>query len=133
MTPEDRAKVFTALQAMEKSLSEEKQQAYASSSGEVVDSLRNFKAQAQIEGREMTEVWLTFFLKQVLAVANAIQSDPKYPVESSEGMVSRILDIRVYAGLLACMLVENGAAAINEQELHFGKGGLEDSAVLTVG
>lgn len=100
---------------MEATLLREKQGAYAAEAGVVRDALRNFKVQALLEGRDTTEVWLTFFLKQVLAITNAVRTDPKAPREFSEGMVSRILDARVYLNLLTCMLVERGVIGWNQQ------------------
>lgn len=127
MRLEDRARVFAALQEMEIRVSVAKQKAYASEAGQIVDTLRNFKAQGVVEGRTMTEVWVTFFLKQVLAVVNAIRNDPLAPTEGSEGMVSRINDIRIYAGLLAAMCVELGSVHLHAEgefwELRDGSAG----------
>ena len=72
------------------------------------DVLKNFKDVASDTGLTKYQVWGVYFGKHLGSVHNAIKQNPSAPVDGSEGMASRILDIRTYAGLLQCLLEEDG-------------------------
>lgn len=72
------------------------------------DPLQNFREQSLLEGRPMASVVLTFLLKHVIALKNAVQRAEAgekvalelFDAEGHEGLLSRGIDVRIYVLLL---------------------------------
>lgn len=107
MNPREREAVFNVLVKEEGKIFATKGAAYAGND----DVLSNFKRNAQNVGVSKYKVWAIYFGKHVDSVMNAIKANPDAPVDNSEGLISRIHDIRVYAALLACLLEEDSYTA----------------------
>lgn len=82
---------------------ESKGRAYATTG----DSLANFKEVGKDVGITKYQAWLVYFLKHVESVKNAIINTPDYPIDDSEGMYSRLIDIVSYAAILAALMKED--------------------------
>jgi hypothetical protein len=104
MTNEDRMAIIESIILNERSIIKVKGDSYAGPN----DVLKNFKDVAADTGLTKYQVWSVYFGKHLGSVHNAIKANPSGPVDGSEGMASRILDIRTYAGLLQCLLEEDG-------------------------
>jgi hypothetical protein len=72
-----------------------------------VDSLANFKVNAERSGVTKFQVWQIYFNKHVDAINNAIKNNPENPEVASEPLKSRIVDIVNYAALLAALLKDS--------------------------
>lgn len=71
------------------------------------DTLKNFKRNAEILGLTKYQVWLIYFMKHIDAICNSVKTSPTYPTVKSERIDDRILDARVYLGLLECLIYED--------------------------
>jgi hypothetical protein len=67
------------------------------------DALDNFKKIAELLGISPFIVWAVFFLKHVLCVTNAIKRSPYNPVDTTESIHGRVVDIAAYDGILDAM------------------------------
>lgn len=105
MNNETRQTVIDKLVADENAIIQSKGKAYAGT-GDVLD---NFKRNAESLGLTKYQVWAVYFGKHIDSIRNAIRQNPEHPIDGSEGMDSRIVDVRAYAGLLQCMLDEDNA------------------------
>ncbi len=78
------------------------------------DTLANFKRNAEALGLTKYQIWLVYFNKHIDSVNNAIKDNPSNPVDASESLTGRIIDIIVYSAILYCLLYEdneNGKSA----------------------
>ena len=103
MTAEKRIEICTTLFDREIEMLTIKGKAYAGEG----DSLANFKRNAERLGLTKYQIWAVYFNKHVDSINNAIQQSPDSPVDSSEGMGSRIIDARTYLGILQCLMEED--------------------------
>lgn len=102
MTVDERTAVIDHLTACEHNMAELKGKAYSGDG----DVLANFKRNAERLGLSRFQVWAVYFNKHIDAINNAIAQNPITPVDRSEGLGGRLLDARVYLGLLECLLNE---------------------------
>ena len=105
MTVEQREKIIIELSKLEFDMMNSKGKDYAG----VLDTLSNFKRNAELTGLTKYQVWLIYFMKHIDSIVNAIKSNPISPLiaTNSESLESRILDARVYLGLLKCLIEED--------------------------
>jgi hypothetical protein len=103
MTIEKRMELVGELNKERMTTFELKGKAYA---GEQ-DSLANFKRNAERLGLTKYQIWAVYFNKHIDSINNAIQQNPDAPVDNSEGIKSRIVDIHNYIDLLYCLLEED--------------------------
>lgn len=106
MTPAEYEHCCKMLDEVANAVASTKRKAYAGE-GEV---LKNFRRQAAFEGKTEYQIMQTFLNKQLTSLNNAIEANPQRPVDHSEGMVSRLVDIINYARLLHAKLVEDNLA-----------------------
>ena len=71
------------------------------------DALIQFKEIAIRLEVSKYQVWSVFFDKHITSIMNAIRKDPFNPVENTESMEGRLIDICVYSGILQAMLKED--------------------------
>lgn len=98
-----RQKLITELLKEVLSVTDAKGQAYASNK----DSLSNFKEVASRTGLTKYQVWEVYFQKHIISVENAIKQDPNKPVEKTESLHGRLIDIIAYCGILEAMTIED--------------------------
>lgn len=106
MTPAEYAASVATLDAAATKVADSKRKAYAGDG----DVLKNFRRQAAFEGKTEYLIMQTFLNKQLTSVNNAIEANPSAPVDHSEGMTSRLVDIINYCRLLHAKLTEDGLA-----------------------
>lgn len=106
MTPEEYQQCCKILEQIGNAVADSKRKAYAGTG----DVLKNFRRQAAFEGKTEYQIMQTFLNKQLTSLNNAIEANPQRPVDHSEGMVSRLVDIINYARLLHAKLVEDNLA-----------------------
>lgn len=74
------------------------------------DVLRNFHQQALVQGVSPASIALTYLLKHVLSIANAVKTDSQPWVwataDGREGLKQRFADARTYLLLLAACIDE---------------------------
>lgn len=70
------------------------------------DSLSNFKITAELLDKTPFEIWSIYFAKHVLAILNAIKTNPVEPTDYTEGLYGRVLDIINYAIILIALIEE---------------------------
>jgi hypothetical protein len=107
VTPEEYARYVGDLDAEANKVAGQKRKAYAGKG----DVLKNFRRQAAFEGKTEYLIMQTFLNKQLTSVNNAIEANPSAPVDESEGMTSRLVDIINYCRLMYAKLREDGLAA----------------------
>ena len=95
----DRTRILEDLFAEALAVSKAKGAAYSSTE----DALSNFKTVSEQTGTTPFQVWSVYFLKHVISVLNAIKQNPDKPVEKTESLRGRLIDIIVYAGILEAM------------------------------
>lgn len=106
MKPEERlAEVVKILTKCIK-LSKVKGKAYAGTD----DALYNFKRAAERNNLTKYQIWSVYAGKHIDCIFDAIKENPHKPVEKSEGMEGRIVDLIVYSTLLHCLLKEDNDA-----------------------
>jgi len=104
MTVERRIDIANSLMDDELELLRVKGKAYAGTG----DSLANFKRNAERLGLTPYQIWAVYFNKHIDSINNAIQQNPVFPVDESEGLRGRIADARTYLSILMCLLTEDG-------------------------
>jgi hypothetical protein len=102
MTIEKRLEITEELFKRVKDLAKTKGKAYSGTE----DTLSNFKRSAERTGATKFQVILIYMDKHYDSIMNAIKAHPDNPIEQTEGMHSRILDLINYLTILACMLEE---------------------------
>jgi hypothetical protein len=104
MTIEERQKI--AKQIFDKCIEilMKKGEAYAGNE----DCLANFKRNAERLGLTKYQVWSVYANKHIDSVNNAIKYSPEKPIEKSESMEGRIIDVINYYIILWAMLKEDG-------------------------
>lgn len=100
------AKLEDALYKEEQRVKDSKRPSYTGGNSDV---LWNFKRDADIAGIDPMVAWLILFLKQVAAVASYVKNPDIVP---SEPLLSRMVDIRVYAALGLGLAVDEGREVI---------------------
>ena len=71
------------------------------------DSLANFKRNAERLGLTPYQILAVYWNKHVDSINNAIQQNPKAPIDHTEGLRGRIIDAKNYLDILYCLLVED--------------------------
>lgn len=111
MTLFDRMKIADALfEECYKTL-ESKGKAYSGTE----DALANFKENANRLGMTKYQVWSIYFNKHIDSINNAIKANANSPVDLSEGLHSRVIDVIDYAVILEALLEEDNRA-VSKQE-----------------
>lgn len=101
MTVEERNRIFDILIAKAREMFIQKGNAY---SGIDNDSLSNFKSTAKRIGLSPFEVLYVFMDKHYLSISNAIRNmEGDIPVEKTENLEGRIIDLINYLVLLYCL------------------------------
>ena len=71
------------------------------------DVLLNFKRNAERLGMTKYQIWAVYANKHIDSVNNAIADNPSAPVDATEGLEGRIIDIINYHLILHAMLSED--------------------------
>lgn len=71
------------------------------------DSLANFKRNAERLGLSKYQVWAVYFNKHIDSINSAIAFNPQKPVDMSENIRGRVIDVINYATILECLLDED--------------------------
>jgi len=103
MTIDEYIESCRILDEMADATAKSKRKAYAGDG----DPLRNFRKQAAFEGKSEYQIIQTFMNKQLTSINNAIESDPFKPIDHSEGMQSRLVDVINYCRILHSKLMED--------------------------
>lgn len=103
MTIEQRQEIVTDLYREAEGIMLAKGKSYA---GTGLDSLANFKRNAERLGLTPYQIWAVYFNKHIDSINSAIQGNPQEPVDFSESLRGRILDVINYATILECLLQE---------------------------
>ena len=101
MTIEERQAIVKELYNEAETIMLAKGKSYA---GTGQDSLANFKRNADRLGLTPFQVWAVYFNKHIDSINSAIQGNPGKPVDFSESLRGRILDVINYATILECLL-----------------------------
>ncbi len=107
----ERKQLTTYLFETALALGESKNKSYS----DEADSLSNFKRNAELLGLTPYQVWSVYANKHIDSINNAVKNTPKLPVDPSESMEGRIIDVIVYLTILYCMLVEDGGISKKEE------------------
>lgn len=103
MTPAEYTEFCRILDETANAVAKSKRKAYAGDG----DVLKNFRRQAAFEGKTEYQIIQTFMNKQLTSINNAIEADPLHPIDHSEGMQARLVDVINYARLLHAKLSED--------------------------
>lgn len=103
MTIEERQEIVQGIYNEAGEIMLSKGKSYA---GTGLDSLANFKRNAERLGLTPYQIWAVYFNKHVDSINSAIQGNPNAPVDFSESLRGRILDVINYATILECLLQE---------------------------
>lgn len=71
------------------------------------DTLANFKRNAEALGLTKYQIWLVYFNKHIDSINNAIKDNPELPVDASESIEGRVIDVIVYATILHALIHED--------------------------
>jgi len=71
------------------------------------DPNQNFSIIAELMGLSKYQVWAVYYLKQVIAILNAIKVNPEKPVTSAESIDQRIADAVNYPLIMKSMLIQD--------------------------
>lgn len=104
MKHEIRLTLIDTLNAEVRQVLNEKSLAYAGDGG---DTLANFKRNAERLGLTKYQIWGVYFNKHIDSINNAIMQHPDGPIDRSEGLKSRIIDVKNYIDILYCLLAED--------------------------
>lgn len=102
MTVEKRSEITEDVFNQIRELSANKGAAYSGT----VDTLANFKRNADAAGVTKYQTWLIFAGKHWDTITNAIKANPDKPIDKTESMDGRIHDLITYLILLKCLLNE---------------------------
>jgi len=103
MTIEQRQEIVQGLYEEANQIMLAKGKSYA---GTGLDSLANFKRNAERLGLSPFQIWAVYFNKHIDSINSAIQGNPNAPIDFSESLRGRILDVINYATILECLLNE---------------------------
>lgn len=103
MTIEQRQEIVQGLYEEANQVMLAKGKSYA---GTGLDSLANFKRNAERLGLSPFQIWAVYFNKHIDSINSAIQGNPNAPIDFSESLRGRILDVINYATILECLLNE---------------------------
>lgn len=120
MTLEERLKIVEKIYNDANEIMMKKNRSYAGESG---DTLANFKRNAERMNLTPFQVWNVYFQKHIDSINSAIISNPKYPVDHSESLRGRIIDVINYATILECLLrdYEHLSGRTNKQQSPQGE------------
>lgn len=101
----ERQKLTEALFTIASEMGDKKNKSYA----DQVDTLANFKRIADRLDLTKYQTWAVYFNKHIDSINNAIKDNPHLPVDASESLEGRLIDVIVYSSILYCLLHEDGA------------------------
>ena len=104
MEHEQRKQLTDGLFKVASAMGNKKNQSYA----DKTDTLANFKRIAEKLGLTKYQIWATYFNKHIDSINNAIKDNPHLPIDASETLEGRLVDVIVYATILYCLLYEDG-------------------------
>lgn len=103
MTHDERAKLTQVLFKAAAEMGNKKNKSYA----DKTDTLANFKRIAEKMGLTKYQIWAVYFNKHIDSINNAIKDHPELPVDASESLEGRLIDVIVYSTILYCLLYED--------------------------
>lgn len=103
MTIEERQLEVEKIYSEAKQIMLSKGKSYA---GTGQDSLANFKRNAERLGMSKYQIWAVYFNKHIDSINSAIAANPDNPVDFSESIRGRVIDVINYATILECLLLE---------------------------
>ena len=103
MKHDERARLTDYLFKVASEMGNKKNKSYADRE----DTLANFKRIANKLGLTKYQIWSVYFNKHIDSINNAIKDNPDLPVDASESIEGRLIDVIVYSTILYCLLYED--------------------------
>jgi hypothetical protein len=82
------------------------------------DALANFKRIAERLGLTPWQVLAIYFNKHVDSFNNAVKANPQAPVDASESLMGRFMDMSIYIKIAYALAVEQGLIKSKVYEEH---------------